>query len=246
MTIHELSLTEALERLAPGASAYAAEDTIGGYHSDKARSQYPSGAIWAAEGQMLYALARHFKPRVVLELGTGRGVSTLHLAAAIERNANGAVLTSVDSGASRYQPARTNTARYVHADAVSYLEAVTDDSVDFIFEDLDHTAASVEAVARLATVKLAPGGILISHDAAHYNVGAAVRAGYAQAGLDIEVYRTPPCDCGLSFWRKPLTGEAAPDYDELTVTELKALLRERGIDAPARAKKDVYIQLLKG
>lgn len=246
MTIHILTLTEALEQIAPGSSQYAAEDTIGGYHSDKALQQYPSGAIWGAEGQMLYALIRHFKPLNVLEVGTGRGVGTLHIAAAIAANGNGATLTSVDSGVTGYKPVKSHLATYVKSDAVAYLESVPDESLDFIFEDLDHSARTVFDVATLAESKLKMGGILISHDAAHYNVGKAVQEGYWHAAMYIDVFLIPPCDCGLSFWQK-LDEEtevvAPPDYEAMSIPQLKELLGDK---APSRAKKQVYIDLLRG
>jgi predicted O-methyltransferase YrrM len=247
MKIQSLSLHDALDRIAPGASRFADEDTIGGYHSTKALQQYPSGAIWGAEGQMLYALVRHFKPLNVLEVGTGRGVGTLHLAAAIKANNNGATLTTVDSGVTGYKPAQTPTARYVKSDAVAYLESLPDNSLDFIFEDLDHTAETIFRLASLAEDKLKIGGILVSHDAAHYNVGAEVQRGYFQAAMYVEVFLIPPCDCGLSFWQKLDEDEGTetvqPDYESMTIAQLKLIL---GDEAPARGKKQDYIDLLKG
>lgn len=203
MSVQQVTLQEALDIIQHGAGQYAREDTIGGFHPNAAIAVWPVGAIWEVEGQFLYALTRAVQPKTVYEVGTGRGCSTAHIATALKINGNGA-LTTLDDSRLAYAHDTLDGVTYRKGDAVAILSGLKDGSVDLIFEDLDHNVETVEAVARLAQAKLAPGGMLISHDAAHPIEGAGVREGYARAGIVPTVLLIKPSDCGFAVWVKPL------------------------------------------
>ncbi len=181
----------------------AESDTLGGYHPDETQRKWGSGAVWEVEGQTLYALVRALKPQRILEIGSGTGCSTNHMAKAVQQNGSGHI-TTID---------RANTPYVAHEfrdlidvrndDAINYLALQPDGSIDFLLEDADHSIQLCQAIGELAKTKLKPGGVLIAHDAAHPGVGADVKRGYDLAGLDIRVYRSDPSDCGFAVWQRP-------------------------------------------
>lgn len=180
-----------------------AEDTLGGYHADPALRKWHTGAVWEVEGQILYALIRALKPLNCVEIGSGDGCSANHTASALKANGGGHV-TTIDRGNTPLVLAGLeNYVTVISGDGVEWLANQPDNSIDFIVEDADHTEAMCYEVAELAKSKLKPGGVLLSHDAAHFAVGQAVRAGYDRAGLDYRLYLTEPSDCGWLVWQRP-------------------------------------------
>jgi len=183
---------------------YADMDDIGGYHPDEAQRKWWTGAIWEVEGKTLYAVIRALKPHTIVEIGSGTGCSSTHMAAALKANGGGHV-TTVDRGNTPQIPADLQAYVTIEAgDGIDYLALLPDNSVDFILEDADHTTDMCHAIGELAKTKLKPGGVLMAHDAAHFAVGAEVKAGYDLAGLDFRVYLTDPSDCGWAVWKKPM------------------------------------------
>lgn len=191
---------------------YAGEDTIGGYHSDAAQSRWHVGSIWGVEGQLLYALVRAIKPKMVVELGSFKGCSSHHIAQALLTNAlegKPGTLTCVDIAFQHSLPNGDSplsaVIQHIQMEAVAYIEnQMPSKKVDLIFEDLDHGVESVTAVWKTAQEKLKKGGFLVSHDAMHFVVGADVRFGILASGvLDAQLMLVEPSDCGFAVWRKP-------------------------------------------
>lgn len=216
--------------------AYAAEDTLGGYHMDAAQATFPMGSLWGVEGQILYALVRWLKPEKVVEIGGWAGASASHLALAVDRNGGGKVI-SVDNNIENPRGA----VGYGHGDLIpqtlrKWVELVNEEgrvwlnsqhpgSIGFIFEDADHSPGLVMELSRLALLKLKPGGILANHDAGHdqayYPNGATtpstlaqnVHEGLMRAGAPFKAYLAAPSDCGLAITVvgvSPTPSEAQP------------------------------------
>ena len=191
---------------------YAAEDQLGGYHSDAAQQRWHIGSLWGVEGQVLYALVRAMKPKQVVELGSFRGCSSHHIAQALLTNAlegKPGTLICVDKAFEYTLPESDSplngVIQHIQGDAVDYIEnQMPAKKVDLIFEDLDHYPETVTPVWKAAQEKLKKGGFIVSHDAMHYIAGVNVRFGILAAGvLDANLYLIEPSDCGLAVWRKP-------------------------------------------
>lgn len=197
---------------------YAAEDVMGGYHIDESKRSWKMGSIWEVEGKTLYALIRILKPEVVVELGSWEGCSTTHIATALSINGRGHVTAvDIDAGAGgSFPPNLTALRTTVTGDAIAWLATQPDESIDFLFEDTSHSADMCAAIASLCKTKLAPGGVLVMHDAGHdfafvgggqrinSAVGLEVRTGIERAlGNAFRVYLAEPSDCGLAVWQKP-------------------------------------------
>ncbi len=203
----------------------AMSDTLGGYSPDEALRKWPMGSLFAVEGQTLFALVRALQPLRVLEIGTHRGASATHIAAALKRDDNegnnGAKLTGCDLGDYGGDLILDYLRPYIeilHVNGIDYLADQPDNTFGLIFEDASHDAETTAAVAQLAMRKLAPGGVLAVHDAAHFLVGKDIRAGLDAANLPggYGVYLCEPSDCGLAIWRKALPApDVVPDAEEL-------------------------------
>lgn len=222
-TLYDLHADELIE--------YAALDGIGGYHPHY-DDGYPAGSIWRVEGQTLYALVRALRPRNVLEIGTYYGCSAAHIAQALADNGDGGTLTCIDLNAgvgSLIPPHLRDYVTIFREDLYRFLPLRPEGGYDFIFEDSAHTPEVTEFCWRQAYRLLAPGGMIVSHDAEHFRIGADVKAGIAQAGF---FAATPPAvthliapgDCGLAFWRKPVQVDYVPPEEKRKNDEVSATL----------------------
>lgn len=206
--------------------AYAAEDTLGGYHINPALATFKQGSCWGVEGQILYALVRWLKPQVVAEIGGWVGCSGAHLASAAIKNGIGHVY-SVDneSGGQKHgadlPPEYRNVVTLVSANGQDWLDEQPDHSIGLLFEDADHSTELVEILSRLAVQKIEPGGVLVNHDGAkefswdgdHFPpddtkaprsyVGRKVRDGLEKAGVYFKPYLVEPSDCGVAITVMP-------------------------------------------
>jgi len=182
---------------------------------DNGAGDWPCGSLWSVEGKVLFALAATQQSDLPLvELGTHYGAGATHLAETLYHNDHEGTLYCIDvwEGAGQLVPPYLQPLIEQHfRNALEWLAEQPDESLRLIFEDIDHSAESCAAIGKLAQQKLCPGGILLSHDAAHPLVGKAVQDGYAQAGLsDAITVLTEPSDCGLLIWRKPVEVIVAP------------------------------------
>lgn len=187
----------------------ANEDNIGGYHPEPSQRQWGSGAIWDVEGRTIHALIRALKPVNVVEIGSGTGCSTNHIASALKANYltpenYGHVVTLDRGNTPKILDGHNSFVTVLPGDAFEYLESLPDNSIDFILEDADHSEEMCYRVGEIAKAKLKPGGVLVAHDAAHPTVGGGVVAGFRRALTGYRVYLTEPSDCGLLLWRKPV------------------------------------------
>jgi Methyltransferase domain len=93
-----------------------------------------------------------------------------------------------------------------------WLERQPDGSFDVLFEDMVHGADDTRDWWRVALRKLKPGGVLLSHDAAHPGAGADVRRGIQMAGITPMILDIAPSDCGFALYVDPRPREvAAPE-----------------------------------
>jgi predicted O-methyltransferase YrrM len=143
-----------------------------------------TGGINPGDQRALYYLARFFKPKRILEIGTHIGCSTAMLALALKDNKNEDYsLTSLDIrdvNDTRAKPWLEFKARYSPAQLVKMIgnrgkvNFIVQDSrhyfktekatFDFIFIDGDHTAKAVYQEVPLALNHLNPEGVILLHD----------------------------------------------------------------------------------
>lgn len=208
---------------------YADEDAIGGFHADESQRKWNVGSVWEVEGKVLYALVRALKPEFACEIGSLYGCSSAHIAAALEANGKG-VLVSVDNRTLQPAPDEIHVPEHrvtpVHAEGATWL-AQEGEKFDFVFEDADHGPDSVAAISRAAWEALNPGGVLINHDAAHFLVGEAVRSGLVHANVPFRVYSIEPSDCGLAVSVKPGQRAAAVTEPEKAAEKPKRTSRSK-------------------
>lgn len=149
-------------------------------------------------GVLLYMLARTAKARAIVEFGTSFGISTLHLAAALDDNGGGRLITS-EFEPSKIERARRNLTEggvldlveIRQGDALETLARDLPDTVELVL--LDGAKALYPEVLALVEPHLAPGAFVVA-DNADYSPAylAHVRApasGYLSIpfGEDIEL-----------------------------------------------------------
>ena len=166
-----------LDRLFKAAEADAAR-------SARMTSRHPDGFSGAREkadayeelyipvspegGRLLYALIRASRPATVVEFGASFGISTIHLAAAVQDNGAGRVI-STELNAAKVNRARANVAEAGLADQVTILAgdaletlAGLDAPVGFVL--LDGWKDLYLPVLRLLEPRLAPGALVVADD----------------------------------------------------------------------------------
>lgn len=237
--------------------AYAREGlalNIGGYHVNASQRQWDSGAVWAVEGALLYALIRQFKFSAIAEIGGYWGCSATWMAAAIRANqkdigaAGHGMVFSVDSGALGAQhganiPADLRDYVKLYAgDGEEWLNKA-DQSLQLIFEDADHGSETSKRLALAALPKIVNGGLYVVHDAAHdyaflgdgskvtVNEGKAIRAGLDAAALPYRVYLVDPSDCGFAVVKVSHAEADISSVDQVSEPQLvgPSIVIERGI-----------------
>lgn len=179
---------------------YPAQDTHGGYPE-----AFPTGSMWQVEGQFLYSLIRALKPLRVMEIGTSHGCSATHILQALHDNDYGSLIC-VDSGL-QIATVGDMIPDYLRYRVQIYLTSIEQllerfiPDEDFILEDAMHSPEQVEFIWSNIPTLLKPGGVIVSHDAAHHLVGADVMTGIQRAGYQAAVYAIDPADCGFAVYQ---------------------------------------------
>jgi predicted O-methyltransferase YrrM len=207
MTATVGSLTElgaALGMDGAALEAYAAQDQIGGVDTG-----WYTGSLWSAEGKVIYALARALNINRAVEFGTWRGCSAAHIAQALAdaRRDEPGYLECVDVWESAGADIPDGLRPYIRMtflDMCDYTANAAEYGAQYelIFEDGPHDDHTVQFVWERARDLLAPGGVIISHDALHDTAGPHVRAGIEASGITPVYVSVGGSDCGLAVWRR--------------------------------------------
>lgn len=147
----------------------------------------------------LYFLTRQVKPMKILEIGTGRGDSTLAFATACLDNEKGCVITiDVDPCKEAREMISLNgldtIVTFVQADS---LKAPIDGMYDIVFIDGLHTKSQVFQELEKYSKRLADGGWIILHDTnnpAHPDVQNVVLDFIVDSDGRYEVYEFYHCN----------------------------------------------------
>lgn len=179
---------------------HARRDGIGGFPEE-----WPGGSIWDGEGRILYALIRTTGMRKALELGTGHGCATSHMARALKEN--GGVLVTVD------KPDSIDLASFtISEDLAPNVLRVLEDGIewtrrntigfDLIFEDGPHTFEFTRDAIKAILPCLRAGSFVLVHDVFGPHE-EQVWPGLKAALPDAKRVLVDPSPCGLGYWRKP-------------------------------------------
>ena len=119
--------------------------------------------------KVLYLMVRHFAPDVVVEISPKRGLSTLHIALALEHNGRGRVLSfEIDYRSLRSAVASVRENGLAHRVAWHYGDARIEvprqaaglDGLEFLFIDSDHSAEFARWYTRALFPRVRRGGII--------------------------------------------------------------------------------------
>jgi len=203
---------------------------------------WPTGTGSVNEKRILYAITELLQPITAIDVGTRWGSMTLQILSAsktsrvisidIEKTIHGG-----GQPVGRFIPS-TYQYEQLFTDATKWF-IVTKEKANLIFEDTAHSKETTYAIYKRAAEILEPGGVIISHDAAHPKFKGAVVDGIRMAGIEPEVYLVEGDSCGLAIWQKPkvkldisYTTANEQTYDETEIdTEMpkeKPQRRKRG------------------
>jgi predicted O-methyltransferase YrrM len=166
----------------------------------------PRGSMdYREECVVLYALVRALRPARALEMGTHMGGSATHIAQALADNRKGH-LTCVDINPLAGRDIPDNLRSYVTvtiADIDAYIRRDDVGGFDFIFEDGAHSEFQVHTIYERLDKLLAPGGVIVSHDAAVEGVRDFIAAGIRKGiGVEAPVYTVDPSPLGFTVYRR--------------------------------------------
>lgn len=125
--------------------------------------------------ELLHALVRVEKPAFVLETGTGCGIATLVMLAAMGENGALGILTTVDTRylkslsllADKWVPSPRLVLRTVQADSLEWIDKFSKTDApqfDFCFFDSIQDRKAVEADMLMKAGKIKKGSLLVFHD----------------------------------------------------------------------------------
>ena len=167
--------------------------------------QQKGSLSYLVDGQFLYTLMRALRPARVLELGTHMGGSAIHIAQALADNEHGH-LTCVDINPKAGRDIPEALSPYVTieiADIDEYIRRGDVGGFDFIFEDGAHSEFQVHTIYERLDKLLAPGGVIVSHDAAVEGVRDFIAAGIRKGiGVEVPVYTVDPSPLGFTVYRR--------------------------------------------
>ena len=151
---------------------------------DTIRSKWTPGSIDPREGQLLYAMVRNQQPQRLIEIGRSTGYSTLWLAAAVQDNGMGAVVSFDPVSEKKCEQQWLERAKEIGADKyvqTSYLTSVAaaqhwlwDERgfhgfYDFLFLDGNHAHQAVKDDLAAWLPHMSPHGVLVAHDTVKFN-----------------------------------------------------------------------------
>lgn len=127
-------------------------------------------AVSPTTGALLYMLARSTGARTIVEFGTSFGISTLHMAAALNDNGGGKLITS-EFEPTKIVIARQNLAEgglvdlveFREGDALQTLRADLPDRIDLLL--LDGAKALYPEVLSIVESRLKPGAFVVADNA---------------------------------------------------------------------------------
>jgi predicted O-methyltransferase YrrM len=127
-------------------------------------------AVSRETGVLLYMLARSTKARTIVEFGTSFGISTLHLAAALQDNGGGRLITT------EFEPSKAARARdnlkaggvmdlveIREGDALETLSHDLPETIDLVL--LDGAKALYPEIFNLVESRLKAGGLVVADNA---------------------------------------------------------------------------------
>ncbi len=141
----------------------------------------------ASEGEqfILYGLIRSLKPKVVVETGTHKGLSTLWMAQALHDNGKGVIHTTDP----REWGARGNFRKFpelenricLHVERGDQMQI--DERIDFIFLDGLHEKEEVLSELETLNPQMNPECVIVFHDCKQDNAQVGVNAAIKELGL---------------------------------------------------------------
>lgn len=168
--------------------------------------QYPGATGVPDERRLWYGIVSTLKPNNLVECGVNWGVSTIQFLSAIRDNQTGK-LTSVDVrefiegnrpvGAAIPKSLRKNFRLLPGWDAVTYLKG-HHESIDFFFEDTNHTYETTRLIYETVQSRLSPGALCVSHDP--ISAPPVVR-GMVDAGCAPIIYHINGKGTGIAVWQ---------------------------------------------
>lgn len=139
--------------------------TVGPWGNPVMPNDVMAGAVKPGEGQLLYGFVRALAPEHVLEIGTGYGLSTIHLAAACRDNGAGQVHT-VEINGERQRQAIAHIGEAGLLDWVRFYTGMPEGvRFGFVLLDGPHEAEPVGALLEWVHGALTPGAVVAVHDA---------------------------------------------------------------------------------
>ncbi|MFA5057022.1 MAG: class I SAM-dependent methyltransferase [Opitutaceae bacterium] len=138
--------------------------SMGDWNCPVSNGDEMAAGVRPEEGQLLYGLVRALHPEVILELGTGYGFSTIHLAAGCRDAGQGKVYT-VEVVNERQAAAVENLVVAELGPWVCFSkEPPIDRQFDLVLLDAGHTAEEVRLYLEFVAPRLRPHALVLVHD----------------------------------------------------------------------------------
>jgi predicted O-methyltransferase YrrM len=150
----------------PAADLLLSRSTIRAWGNPVFGCDDAAGGVYPGEGQLLYGLVRAIRPRRILEIGTGHGLSTIYLAAGCRDNEMTCHVWTVEINRERWEAAGSNIAGAGLAGwVVSTDQWPTEGVYDLVLLDAGHTLDEVSDYLERIKPLISSAAVVIIHDA---------------------------------------------------------------------------------
>lgn len=168
---------------------------------------FQDGGIAYNDGILLYTMIKSLKSKHILELGTFIGISGKFIALAIDDFTNQSFVT-IDECDDEimahlhgkpigfYLKPYGEDITFVSSSVEDYLKSCPDSSIDFLFDDTDHTYETVLAICKQLPRIITPRGFATFHD----SLMEAPQKAFKDAGILDDILFLYPYT-GIGIWR---------------------------------------------
>jgi len=136
-------------------------------------------AVSAEEGRILMDLVKKYKPKIILEVGTGHGYSTSWIYHGMDEDA---IIWTLDKEVRKHLFTQDKRIKFLEGKLDELMDKIPQE-IDLIFLDTEHMIYKVVPDIELLVPRIKPGKVIIIHDTEYRTVMGGCLVDYFKGKL---------------------------------------------------------------